>query len=103
MGLNSKLNKTLFYIAMALIILMLIIGVTLCNGIPLIKEATAEEIASKCSDIGMGYYKDGDYYEGLATKIVNYIESKEDFKINDLIDINGIGPKRLKEIKRYFR
>ena len=103
MGVNDKLNNILSIVTVILIVMFFVFVIVLSNSIPLVKDATAEEIAAKCNDIGLGYYRNGKYYVGLAEKIVNYIKLNPDFKIDDLININGIGPKRLKEIKRYFR
>jgi len=39
----------------------------------------------------------------LATRVFNYIEDNPNADIDDLIDIKGIGPKRIKLLKGKFR
>lgn len=38
----------------------------------------------------------------LNKKIKEYIKNKKDFKVDDLINVNGIGPKKLESIKKYL-
>jgi len=41
--------------------------------------------------------------EALSLRIVNYIGDSEKFDIDDLESISGIGPERMKLLKRRFR
>lgn len=76
-----------------LIIMVLCLTIPLCILLdkPNIEEATFEQL-EEINGIG----------DILATRVLSYIDSKEDIDIEDLEEIKGIGPKRLKIIKEVF-
>jgi len=83
------MRKTYLLITLILVV-SLLFGCFLYR--PPIEQATIEEI--QAID-GLG--------ETLACLVFNYIEDNPNADIDDLIDIKGIGPKRIKLLKGKFR
>ena len=79
-----------------IIFLLCVVLITFaCSANKIIKDdinlATHEELV-KVNDIG----------EVLADRILAYLECNEDCTVDELTCINGIGEKRLKEIKKHY-
>lgn len=83
------MKKTL--ITLVLIISIISFSLVFAFNKPDIEEATLEEIQSV---YGVG--------EILSERIVAYIDTDEYKDINDLINVEGIGKEKLKQIKKVF-
>lgn len=84
-------NRKLILIIILILIITFSASLFIIIDKPNIEEATFEQL-EEINGIG----------DILATRVLSYIDSKEDVDIEDLEEIKGIGPKRLKIIKEVF-
>ena len=78
-------------VILILLVLCLTIPICILLDKPNIEEATYEQL-EEINGIG----------NILATRVLSYLDNNEDVNINDLENVKGIGPKKLKLIKEVF-
>jgi len=78
-------------VILILLVLCLTIPICILLDKPNIEEATYEQL-EEINGIG----------NILATRVLSYLDTSEEISINDLENVKGIGPKKLKLIKEVF-
>ena len=84
------MKSKIVVLIIATVIFSFSLGIALYK--PPIEEATVQELQA-IDGIG----------ETLSYRIVEYIDDAENFDINDLTNVDGIGEKRLKLVRKEFK